>query len=232
METETERKNGPALPRWKRVLDIACIAMALPAILPIMLVIVLAIRLCSRGPLLFKQERIGYYGRPFVCFKFRTMKVEAETRSHEAYLAKLMTSPTPMTKLDLEGDPRIIPIGLFLRSTGLDELPQLINVLRGEMSLVGPRPCIRYEYERFKPEHRERFHALPGISGLWQVSGKNTTTFQEMVDLDIAYVRNMSLRGDLQILFRTIPVLFDQTNQICQRKCNRPQTSPKTAGLL
>lgn len=183
-----------------------------------MLVISGIIRLCSPGPVLFRQERIGLKGRPFTCLKFRTMHVQAETQSHQAHLEKLMNSQAPMKKLDSEGDARIFTFGRILRASGLDELPQLINVMRGEMSLVGPRPCIRYEYERFKPEHRERFNTVPGLTGLWQVSGKNKTTFQEMIDLDIAYTRKLSFRRDVGILCRTLPVVFEQTFELAQRK--------------
>ena len=183
-----------------------------------MAVIALGIRLSSRGPVLFRQERIGLHGRPFVCFKFRTMKCKADTHSHEAYFQKLMESDAPMKKLDSRGDGRILGIGILLRASGLDELPQVLNILRGEMSLVGPRPCIRYEYEKFKPEHRARFNAVPGLTGLWQVNGKNNTTFQEMIDFDIRYSRQLSLKNDLVILFRTFPVLLQQVAETSQRK--------------
>jgi lipopolysaccharide/colanic/teichoic acid biosynthesis glycosyltransferase len=186
-----------------------------------MLVISGIIRLCSPGPVLFRQERIGLRGTPFVCLKFRTMHVQADTQSHQAYLEKLISSPAPMKKLDAEGDKRIFAFGRLLRASGLDELPQLINVLRGEMSLVGPRPCIRYEYERFKPEHMERFNTVPGLTGLWQVSGKNKTTFQEMIDLDIAYSRHLSFTRDVRILCRTFPVVFEQTFELANRQVSR-----------
>ena len=211
------QKRREALPLWKRALDLGCILLALPALLPVMAIIAMAIRISSRGPLLFRQERIGFLGRPFICLKFRTMRAEAETRSHEAHLDKLIKSSVPMNKLDGTDD-RIFPVGLFLRATGLDELPQLINVLKGEMSIVGPRPSLRYEYERFSREHCARFNALPGLTGLWQVSGKNNTTFQEMIDLDITYGREISFWGDLRIVVRTFPVLLQQTRQIAHRK--------------
>jgi len=214
MENNNRQKY---LPLWKRGLDFACIVLALPAVLPLMALIALAIRLCSKGPVLFRQERIGLLGQPFICFKFRTMKVEAETQSHQAHLEKLINSTAPMTKLD-GADPRIIRIGLLLRASGMDELPQLINVLQGEMSLVGPRPCIRYEYERFRPRDRERFNAVPGLTGLWQVSGKNSTTFQQMIDLDIEYTRTVSFWGDVKILLRTFPMIFGQALKVAKGK--------------
>src|SRR5258705_544377 len=213
-----------ALPLWKRGLDFACLLLAAPALVPLMAFIALAIRLSSRGPVLFRQERIGLRGRPFVFFKFRTMKHAAETRSHEAYLKSLIGSNVPMKKLDEEDD-RVLRVGVLLRASGLDELPQVLNVIRGEMSLVGPRPCIRYEYEKYQPEQRERFEAVPGLTGLWQVGGKNNTTFREMIDLDVRYARNLSLWQELSILFRTFPVLLQQTRQTVRRKRCRPRAA-------
>ena len=206
-----------ALPLWKRGLDFACLIFAAPALVGLMAGIALLVRLSSRGPVIFRQERIGLGGKTFNFFKFRTMRHAAETGSHEAYLKNLIGSDVPMRKLDAE-DGRVLRIGVWLRASGLDELPQVFNVLRGEMSLVGPRPCIPYEYERYRPEQRERFQAVPGLTGLWQVSGKNETTFQEMIDLDIRYARNLSLRQDVSILFRTFPVLIQQTREALQRK--------------
>ena len=125
----------------------------------------------------------------------------------------MLRSETPMTKMDINGDPRLIPLGALLRSTGLDELPQLINVLRGDMSLVGPRPCIRYEAEDYLSWQKERFGTLPGLTGLWQVSGKNQTTFNEMIKLDITYVRNKSLWLDIKIILKTVPALISQVRE-------------------
>lgn len=207
------RSRHEALPRWKRVLDLFCLGFALPAVLPLCALVALAIKLCSRGPILFSQERIGFLGEPFQCLKFRTMIVDAETGSHAAHFEELTRPGVPMTKLDARRDPRIIPVGWLLRSTGLDELPQLINVVRGEMTLVGPRPCLRYEFEKYGIEARQRFNCIPGLTGLWQVSGKNNTTFQRMIELDIAYGRRMSLLCDLGILLRTPLVLFEQTSK-------------------
>ncbi len=200
---------GPVL-RWKRILDVGVILLALPLLAPLMAVVAVLIRVVSAGPVLFKQERVGYLGRRFMCFKFRTMFVGVDASVHQGHLSHLMNSNTPMTKMDSQGDPRIIPLGLLLRSSGLDELPQLINVLRGEMSLVGPRPCLAYEYDRYLPWQKERFASVPGLTGLWQVSGKNRTTFVEMVQLDIKYAREKSLWFDLKILLQTIPALVAQ----------------------
>jgi lipopolysaccharide/colanic/teichoic acid biosynthesis glycosyltransferase len=217
MPARSERAptSAPALlsfqiPRWKRILDIILVVLSLPLVLPLTFLIVLVIRLVSEGPVLFRQERIGYLGRRFLCFKFRTMVVGADTRVHQGHLEQLMQSDQPMVKMDLQGDPRLIRFGLLIRSSGLDELPQIINVLKGEMSLVGPRPCVPYEYERYSPPQRERFNTLPGLTGLWQVSGKNRTTFAEMVRLDIDYVRKKSLWLDIGIILRTIPALVGQ----------------------
>lgn len=216
------------LPLWKRALDVVCLLFLAPALVPIMAVVAVAIRLTSPGPVLFRQERIGLRGAPFIIFKFRTMEQCAETKSHQEYLATLIHSDVPMQKLDAN-DKRVSWIGAMLRASGLDELPQVFNVIRGEMSLVGPRPCIRYEYEQYLPEHRERLNAVPGLTGLWQVSGKNRTTFPEMVALDVRYAKNLSLRGDLGILLRTFPVLIQQVREALDRKRSRPNTRPPAA---
>jgi lipopolysaccharide/colanic/teichoic acid biosynthesis glycosyltransferase len=183
----------------------------------------------SRGPVFFRQRRVGYKGREFGCYKFRTMHVNAETASHRDHFCQLMESEVPMTKLDARNDPRLIPLGALLRATGLDELPQLINVVRGEMSLVGPRPCIAYEYERYQPWQRRRFDAVPGLTGLWQVSGKNQTTFNEMIRLDIEYSERASLWLDLQIILRTLPALWQQCLE--SRAQKRRQAGSSTAGI-
>lgn len=196
--------------RWKRTQDALLILLILPILIPLALLIALLIRSVSAGPVLFRQERVGYRGRRFRCFKFRTMLVDADTATHQGHLRQLMNSDAPMMKMDSRGDPRIIPFGLFLRASGLDELPQLINVLRGEMSLVGPRPCLPYEYDRYLPWQKERFEALPGLTGLWQVNGKNRTTFAEMIQFDIDYTRSKSRRLDSLIILKTIPALVVQ----------------------
>jgi exopolysaccharide production protein ExoY len=198
------------IPRWKRILDVFLILLALPLVLPMAVFISILIMLVSPGPILFRQERVGLLGRRFMCLKFRTMFVRAETATHEGYLNHLMDSNAPMQKLDARGDSRIIPFGFLLRSSGLDELPQLINVLRGEMSLVGPRPCLPYESDKYLPWQRERFNTRPGLTGLWQVSGKNQTTFNEMMQLDIRYARNKTLWMDLMIILKTLPVMIGQ----------------------
>ena len=145
-----------------------------------------------------------------MCLKFRTMFVGVTTTTHQGHLEQLINSAQPMVKLDSHGDSRIIPCGSLLRMSGLDELPQFINVLRGEMSVVGPRPCLAYECDKYLPWQRERFNTLPGLTGLWQVSGKNQTTFTEMMQLDIHYTRNKTLWLDLAIIVKTIPAILGQ----------------------
>ena len=142
--------------------------------------------------------------------KFRTMKVNVETQSHERHLEQLIHADCPMTKLDASGDPRIIRGGRILRATGLDELPQLFNVLRREMSLVGPRPCTPHEFQRYQPWQKERVNAAPGLTGYWQVNGKNKTTFSEMIKMDIFYTKNMSFWLDLTIMLKTFPTILIQ----------------------
>ncbi|MDW8307961.1 MAG: sugar transferase [Verrucomicrobiales bacterium] len=199
-----------SVPRWKRVLDVTLVLVASPVLVPLMALIAVAIRLSSPGPALFRQERVGFRGRRFTCFKFRTMVVDADPGLHQGHLQELLRSDKPMVKMDTKGDPRVIPFGRLLRASGLDELPQIFNVLRGEMSLVGPRPCMPYEFEQYLPWQMERFNAMPGLTGLWQVSGKNRTTFNEMIRLDIQYARNQSLWLDLKIILKTVPALILQ----------------------
>jgi lipopolysaccharide/colanic/teichoic acid biosynthesis glycosyltransferase len=183
----------------------------------------------SRGPVLFRQRRVGYKGKEFTCYKFRTMQADAETRPHCDHFRQLTQSEVPMTKLDAQSDPRLIPLGSLLRVTGLDELPQIINVLRGEMSFVGPRPCIPYEYELYQPWQRRRFDAVPGLTGLWQVSGKNRTTFNEMIQLDIEYSERLSLGLDLKIILKTLPALCQQC--LDARAPKRGQTGTPAADI-
>lgn len=198
------------VPTWKRIIDITCILGGSILWAPAWLTIAAYLKTVSRGPVLFKQTRIGHMGKPFLCLKFRTMVLNADTSIHEKLVNHLMTSNQPMAKLDAAGDSRLIPGGLWLRSLGVDELPQLINVLRGEMSLVGPRPCVPYEYEMFQPRHRRRCETLPGLTGLWQVNGKNRTTFEKMLELDVLYVEKKSLFLDLKIIASTIPAILVQ----------------------
>jgi len=243
-----ERHNEPPsagslgdfrLPVWKRAIDLVCCVAALPAFALCTFFAAILTSLTSRGPIFFRQERVGQGGRPFFIYKFRTMHVSATVVTHRNHFAQLMKSGAPMQKLEARGDARVIPGGWLLRATGFDELPQIINVLRGEMSLVGPRPCIPYEFEHFTPEQRKRCEAVPGLTGLWQVSGKNRTTFEEMIRLDIDYARRCSPALDFRIMARTIPTLLGQVSDMvkARRKSARvpvqvvppPATAPVTA---
>ena len=141
-------------------------------------------------------------------FKFRTMKRNVETTLHEKHACGFIEADIPMTKLDHLGDPRIIPGGRILRSLGIDELPQLFNVARGEMSLVGPRPCLGFEWDRLRDSQKARYNAAPGLTGYWQVNGKNKTTFARMIEMDIWYTEHVSLFVDLKIILKTVPVLL------------------------
>ncbi|MGD0263059.1 MAG: sugar transferase [Verrucomicrobiota bacterium] len=223
----TDQTTG--LPAWKRVLDLALVMAVAPGLLMLGVGMALVVLCGSRGPVLFRQRRVGHKGREFTCYKFRTMQVNADSKSHRDHFRQLMGAEVPMTKLDARSDPRLIPLGAFLRATGLDELPQLINVVRGEMSLVGPRPCIPYEYDLYQPWQRRRFDAVPGLTGLWQVSGKNRTTFNEMIRLDIEYSERLSLWLDLKIILKTLPALWQQCLE--SRALKRRQAGASAAGV-
>ena len=230
------QKGGQAralagLPAWKRAMDLALIVFLGPGLAILASLAALIIKVGSPGPVLFRQRRVGHRGKEFVCFKFRTMVADAETDTHRAHTRHLMKTDVPMVKLDSRNDRRLVPCGAILRATGLDELPQLLNVLRGEMSLVGPRPCIPYEYEQYEPWQRHRFDAVPGLTGLWQVSGKNETTFNQMIHLDLDYLRRQSVLLDLQIIARTPLALVKQCRALKRRRAQEqtPSTSmPKS----
>lgn len=189
----------------KRFLDVAVSSAGLVVSSPFMLVIAAAIRIGSPGPILFRQERLGIGGRRFTLYKFRTMHAAADEEAHREYVQRLITreQPTDATWIPLQEDPRVTRIGGFLRRSHLDEVPQLLNVLRGEMSLVGPRPPIPYEVELYAPWHLRRLAVVPGLTGLWQVRGWGRLSFDEGVALDLEYIERRSLATDLRILFRT-----------------------------
>jgi exopolysaccharide production protein ExoY len=214
------------IPVWKRTLDILCCIIALPLLAFTTVIAAIITQTFSPGPILFRQERVGHRGRRFHLFKFRTMHSSADTTSHRMHLEKLMSAKVPMQKLDARRDSRLIPGGWLLRASGLDELPQIINVLRGEMSIVGPRPCIPYEYERYSAYQRSRLESVPGLTGLWQVSGKNNTTFEEMIELDIEYSVKLSFASDLRIIFKTVPTLC---TQIIETRRSRRRAEPAPA---
>ena len=216
-----------SIPTWKRLLDLSLIFLTTPVWLSTMGFVSLWILMVSPGPLLYRQERIGYRGRRFMILKFRTMHVNSETLSHEGYFEKLMQSNCPMTKLDVRGDARLIRGGRILRALGLDELPQLVNVMRSEMSLVGPRPCTPHEFDRYLPEQRVRVNAPPGLTGYWQVNGKNRTNFSQMINMDIYYGQHMSVLMDLMIILKTLPAIGIQVCESIGRK-----TSSKINRLL
>lgn len=197
--------------RRKRALDIVMAAGLLILSSPIWLSAAVVIKLASPGPILFRQERIGVNGRPFTCLKFRTMHNGSSDAAHRELVIRMIEAdgaPANGKAFKLDRDARVIRSARWLRSTSLDELPQLLNVLRGEMSIVGPRPPIAYEIEHYKDWHRERLTVRPGITGLWQVSGRNRLTFDEMCRLDIQYIHEWNLLTDLRIMLTTPWVMF------------------------
>jgi len=218
--TDYGRTAAVMMPGWKRTLDLTLIALTLPISLSLILLIMTVIKISSPGPIFYRQERVGLRGRPFMIFKFRSMKKCAQTSGHELYFEQLMRGGARMTKLDAN-DPRIIPWGRVLRATGLDELPQIFNVLRGEMSLVGPRPCTRIEFERYEEWQRERVAVPPGLTGLWQVNGKNRTTFQQMIEMDLLYAKKASVDLDLWIMVRTPAALVRQMLELLHPRATK-----------
>jgi len=188
------------VPVWKRPLDVAVVLAGLMAIWPLLVVIALAVRLSGRGKVFFVQTRIGRGGKPFGMFKFRSMHADAEVR-REALLAQSDRSGICFKS---RNDPRITSVGRILRRLSLDELPQIFNVLRGDMSLVGPRPALPEEVRAYPEAALERLSVLPGITGLWQVSGRAEVGFDDMVEMDRTYARNGRLSFDLLILLRTV----------------------------
>jgi exopolysaccharide biosynthesis polyprenyl glycosylphosphotransferase len=211
----------------KRAFDILCSGLGLLALSPVLGLCALAVRLDSAGPILYRQQRVGLGGQVFDMLKFRSMYANADSRVHQQYVEGYITSrrqeaadqPSDATVASPEvsangglfklvNDPRVTRVGSLLRKTSLDELPQIWNVLRGDMSLVGPRPPIPYEVDMYRGRDFQRLAVKPGITGLWQVSGRNTTTFERMVELDLEYIRTRSLALDLLILLKTVPVVL------------------------
>jgi lipopolysaccharide/colanic/teichoic acid biosynthesis glycosyltransferase len=196
-----------------RLLDVTISAVALVVLAPLMVVIAALIRATSPGPVIFRQTRVGHLERSFEMLKFRTMYLHCEDTPHREYVTALLmraeAAQGPVNGLfKLDGDPRLTPLGAFLRRTSLDELPQLYNVLRGEMSLVGPRPALAWEADLYEARHRRRFEVKPGITGLWQVRGRNKLSMPEALELDVEYVQRRCLALDLWILAMTLPVVF------------------------
>jgi lipopolysaccharide/colanic/teichoic acid biosynthesis glycosyltransferase len=203
---DSTRDGETRVTNSKRVIDIAGSLMAIVALSPAFVVISALVKLTSQGPVLFKQRRIGESGQEFTFLKFRSMFVNSDPSIHREYVRKLITQELSETggTYKITNDPRVTAVGKFLRKTSLDELPQFFNVLKGDMSLVGPRPPIPYEMEKYSLWHRRRvLEAKPGITGIWQIYGRSRTTFDEMVRMDLRYVREQSLWLDIKLLFKT-----------------------------
>lgn len=199
--------------RWrKRALDLVGALLLLAVFAVPMLILGMLVRLTSRGPVLYRQIRLGAGERSFTLLKFRTMSKDSPEDIHREYVLAQLTSadlaPGENGLFKLANDPRVTPLGRVLRRTSLDELPQLLNVVRGQMSLVGPRPALPWEAELFPPECRARFLVRPGITGLWQTSGRSRLTMRQALELDVAYVGGWTLRRDLLILLRTVPAVL------------------------
>jgi exopolysaccharide biosynthesis polyprenyl glycosylphosphotransferase len=201
----------------KRMLDIVGSVVALVLCAPLFLVVAIAIKATSRGPVFFRQQRVGQYGKPFVVLKFRSMHLNNDESVHQEWFRNFYTGKAKRHETDgsksasykLPNDPRVTRVGRLLRRTSIDEVPQFINVLKGEMSLVGPRPPIPYEVDAYKPWHRGRvLQAKPGITGLWQVNGRSRVAFDEMVRLDLRYARTWSIWMDIKILLKTPAAVF------------------------
>ena len=188
----------------KRIFDMAASGFALAMLSPLLLVVAVIIKLTSRGPVLFKQRRSGLHGRPFHMLKFRSMVINAEELKARLMAFNEHTGPV----FKMQNDPRITRVGRFIRKFSIDELPQLLNVLRGEMSIVGPRPPIPSEVEKYEPWQRRRLSVPPGLTCVWQVSGRNQISFEEWMYLDMQYIDHWSLKGDLRLILKTVPVVI------------------------
>jgi lipopolysaccharide/colanic/teichoic acid biosynthesis glycosyltransferase len=204
----------PALAEWQslagRALDLTLAVAALVVLAIPLAVLLLAVRLSSPGPALFRQRRVGQYGRAFTMYKMRTMRVGVgDDMLRQLVAAELRGEDTSVDgSYKLDRDPRVTRLGALLRKTSLDELPQLINVVAGHMSVVGPRPCLEWEARMFPSRFADRFAVRPGITGLWQVSGRSTMSTLDMLHLDLTYVRTRTLIGDLTIIARTAPSML------------------------
>lgn len=230
-------KGRPGYFLAKRCLDVMLAVVALLVCSPLIIGVALLVRLTSPGPVLFRQERVGYGGRRFTIYKFRSMYMNCDDRLHRAAYEQFLRGERPSGKVDhnllvqpqmkqsiadstttparrkhswMAGDPRITPLGYLLRQSSIDELPQFLNVLRGEMSLVGPRPPIPYEVGMYQPQHMERLDTLPGITGLWQVQGRSRVSFEQMVEMDREYIQKQSFWYDLKLLVLTIPAVLSR----------------------
>jgi lipopolysaccharide/colanic/teichoic acid biosynthesis glycosyltransferase len=206
------RRNA-AVNAVRRLLDILVAGTVLLVLSPVILLAALAIRLESGGPVIFRPQRLGRELRPFAIFKFRSMNHKADATPHRKYVQSLIGQQVGSERgrlYKLSVDDRVTKVGRVLRSWSLDELPQLLNVLRGDMALVGPRPVMPYEVDLYPPSYLPRFAVKPGLTGLWQVSGRNERTYDEMVRFDIEYAERTSLLLDLRILAKTLPVVLSR----------------------
>jgi len=205
---------SPFLEGYKRVFDSILAALGVLCLLPIFAVIAAMIRLDSRGPIFFAQTRIGKNGKPFKFYKFRSMTVGSDRdKEREKTVVAFMhdknkAKPTETTSTKIVNESRVTPIGRFLRKTSLDELPQLLNVLKGDMSLVGPRPCLPFEWDHYEDWHKRRLSVMPGCTGMWQVAGRSVVGFEDMVVLDLYYIQNASVLLDFGLLLKTLPVML------------------------
>ena len=204
----------PRRPVAKRLLDIVLSALVLLVLAPIFLLIVVMIRLDSSGPAFFRQTRVGKGGKHFTCLKFRTMRQDADQSVHlqavQRFVSGQAVSDDPAARFKMTNDKRVTPIGSLLRRMSLDELPQLINVLCGQMSLVGPRPAIPYELQYYKDWHHHRHTVQPGITGMWQVYGRSVVGFDEAMMLDVRYVNELTFWLDVKLILLTIPIMLMQ----------------------
>ena len=192
----------------KRIIDIVASFTGLIVLSPLMLVVSILIKLESKGEVIFKQKRVGLNGKEFYMYKFRSMVINAEELKAELESQNEMSGPM----FKMKDDPRITKIGKFIRKTSIDELPQLINVIKGDMSLVGPRPSLPKEVEEFETWMRERLEVKPGLTCYWQVSGRNNIDFEDWMKLDIKYVRERSFKLDIKLILKTVLVLFGDKN--------------------
>jgi len=202
-------------PEWdeKRILDIILSFIALIVFFPLFLAVAVCIKLSSKGPVIYKQERIGKNGKPFVFYKFRSMHMHNSVSRHKEFVQNFIKNSTECQNDNIKvykitDDPRIFKFGKFIRKTSIDEFPQFFNVIKGDMALVGPRPCMDYEWNCYEDWHKQRLNILPGCTGLWQALGRSSVTFEEMVILDLYYISNMTLWLDLKIFLQTLPVIF------------------------
>jgi lipopolysaccharide/colanic/teichoic acid biosynthesis glycosyltransferase len=205
---------NPGYLRFKRLLDIFFTVLIFLPLCLLMVMIAICIRLDSKGPVFFRQKRVGQNGKEFGMLKFRSMYVDSDDRAHREAIKQYINGGTLNGDVNtdnpfkLANDPRVTKVGQFIRKTSFDELPQFINVLRGEMTLVGPRPPVPYEVEQYSQHDQLRLYGKPGMTGTWQVYGRSRVTFQEMIEMDIAYLHQQSIRLDLKLIALTVPVML------------------------